>query len=128
MDGAPTWASQDVAGPFNNTALPDHRGSLEVGQHQDVEELGPGRRWKGVQPIAEHLLELGIVGNPKDAIPRRRSAHNDGYATGRLIAPPVRKAAGRALVRVIGSSGARRLVVACSGVLQMHEDLVERFK
>jgi hypothetical protein len=50
-------------------AIPDHPGSLEVGQRQDVEELGPGRRWKGVQPIAEHLLKLGDRRQPEGRHP-----------------------------------------------------------
>ena len=38
--------------------LSDPVGSLEVGQHEDVEQLGAGSRPEGVQALAESALEL----------------------------------------------------------------------
>ena len=38
--------------------LSDPVGSLEVGQHEDVEQLGARRRPEGVQAFAESALEL----------------------------------------------------------------------
>ena len=48
-EGPTLWVAPELADPV---------GSLEVGEHQDVEQLGAGSRTEGVQALPEAALEL----------------------------------------------------------------------